>query len=94
MYLISYDISSDRLRSKVAKELQNYGRRVQYSVFECRVSRGQYQELYGKLCRLTANMEDGSIRFYELCENCEKKLRLIGEPSVQDGQEDDGVIVI
>ena len=34
MYLISYDITKDKVRRKVDKELENYGRRVQFSVFE------------------------------------------------------------
>ena len=36
MYIVSYDITSNKLRRKIAKELENYGVRVQYSVFECR----------------------------------------------------------
>ena len=34
MYLILYDIESDKLRTKFAKYLKKYGRRLQYSVFE------------------------------------------------------------
>jgi CRISPR-associated protein Cas2 len=32
-YLIAYDISDDIRRTKVAKKLESYGDRVQYSVF-------------------------------------------------------------
>lgn len=32
-YLVAYDISDDRRRARVAKCLQTYGDRVQYSVF-------------------------------------------------------------
>ncbi|QOC94196.1 CRISPR-associated endonuclease Cas2 [Micromonospora craniellae] len=32
-YLIAYDISDDVRRTKVAKKLESYGDRVQYSVF-------------------------------------------------------------
>lgn len=34
MYLIVYDIQSNKLRSHFSKFLKRYGRRVQYSVFE------------------------------------------------------------
>ena len=34
MFLIVYDIESDRLRSKFSNFLKRYGRRLQYSVFE------------------------------------------------------------
>lgn len=32
-YLVAYDIADDRRRSRIAKQLQEYGDRVQYSVF-------------------------------------------------------------
>lgn len=33
MYLVVYDIQSDKLRTKFAKFLEQYGVRIQYSVF-------------------------------------------------------------
>ena len=36
-YLVAYDISDDCCRSHVAKILQHYGERLQYSVFLLRV---------------------------------------------------------
>ena len=34
MYLVLYDIESDKLRARFSKYLEKYGRRLQYSVFE------------------------------------------------------------
>lgn len=34
MFLVVYDIASDKLRTKFSKYLSKYGRRLQYSVFE------------------------------------------------------------
>lgn len=34
MLLISYDIANDKLRTRFAKFIKKYGRRVQYSVYE------------------------------------------------------------
>jgi CRISPR-associated protein Cas2 len=34
-YLISYDIANDKRLRRVAKCLESYGTRLQYSVFEC-----------------------------------------------------------
>lgn len=34
-YLVSYDIPETRRRTKLAKILEDFGDRVQYSVFEC-----------------------------------------------------------
>ena len=53
MMLVTYDVARDekgekRLR-KVSKILENYGQRVQYSVFECLVDPSQWVELKNKL---------------------------------------------
>ena len=34
MLLISYDIANDKIRTKFAKFIKKYGRRIQYSVYE------------------------------------------------------------
>ena len=94
MYVVSYDIVSDRLRSKIAKTLEGYGTRIQYSVFECRLSEKKYKELYGKLMQLMTGVEEGSIRFYSLCGNCERKIRTIGQTAGHTEQVLEEVIVI
>ena len=35
IYLVSYDITSNKLRRKIEKTLKNYGFRIQYSIFQC-----------------------------------------------------------
>lgn len=78
MYVISYDLSNNKLRNKVAKELENYGRRVQYSVFECRISKKQMEQLYEKLLPIMQKEPEGNIRIYRLCMNCEEQIQTIG----------------
>ena len=82
MMLVSYDVARDekgekRLR-KVAKTLENYGQRVQYSVFECLVEPAQWVELKVKLQK-EINPEYDSLRFYSLGANWEKKVEHIGQ---------------
>ena len=77
-YVISYDISSNKIRNKVASELTNYGKRVQYSVFECTLTTEKFRVLYQKLLSLCCGEESDSIRIYLLCESCTKKIRTIG----------------
>lgn len=56
LVLITYDVSTvdaagrKRLR-RVAKECQNYGQRVQNSVFECIVDAGQFLALKERLIK-------------------------------------------
>lgn len=94
MYVISYDISSDSIRTKIAKELSNYGRRIQYSVFECELDKSRFQKLYSSLCQLAASMENGNIKIYQICENCQKKIQIIGIPNSDEKYKTEEVIVI
>ena len=93
MYVVSYDIVSDRLRSKVAKVLLGYGKRVQYSVFECHVSQKNFEELYKKLALLMVDVDEGSIRVYRLCGKCEQEIQELGLPKEEISILDDTVIV-
>jgi CRISPR-associated protein Cas2 len=70
MILITYDINTEtpagqkRLR-KVAKACQNYGQRVQNSVFECLLDPAQLTQLRHRLTELI-DVEKDSLRFYNL----------------------------
>lgn len=79
IYLISYDIPSNRLRNKIASCLEMYGIRVQYSVFECELSEKQYEAIYIKLKGLLNGEDNAEILFYPLCKKCREKRAEIGE---------------
>ncbi len=70
LYLISYDVCSttkkgaSRLR-RVAKHCENYGVRVQNSVFECEMSYDVYLSMRQKLIELIDPNED-SVRIYPM----------------------------
>ena len=49
LYLISYDVSDDNQRRHVMEALKDFGRRVQYSVFECNLDEKALEELVGRL---------------------------------------------
>lgn len=80
IYVVSYDIASDRIRTKLAKLLEGYGVRIQYSVFECKLTDKRFRKLYSEVFKLTAEEESGNVRFYALCANCEKRIVTIGKP--------------
>ncbi|MCW5864679.1 MAG: CRISPR-associated endonuclease Cas2 [Anaerolineae bacterium] len=61
---ISYDISDDRRRNKIARALEGYGYRVQFSVFECEVDQRQYLKLQRELRRMVRSELLESVRFY------------------------------
>ncbi|GEM_PF-121842 len=74
---VCYDIPDDRRRTKVMKTLEGYGRRVQYSVFECELRPADLDKLKARLGALIQKEED-DIRFYDLCENCQGKVTTLG----------------
>ena len=75
--VVAYDIPDDRRRLKVAKVLLGYGERMQYSVFECRVTKVEYLRMKERLDELIEPEED-AISFYFLCESCRGKIERIG----------------
>ena len=64
-YIVAYDITCDKRRRKVANLLEGYGRRVQYSVFECVLSESKYIELQKRL-KKRVNLAEDNLRFYPL----------------------------
>lgn len=80
LYLITYDIGSNKTRTKVHRLLSAYGQWVQYSVFECHLNKLQKVNLQHKLQTLIDTDTD-NVRFYPLCQACLKRVEItIGEP--------------
>jgi CRISPR-associated protein Cas2 len=68
--LVTYDIATtttqgQRRLHKVAKICEGYGVRVQYSVFECRLSNAAIEKLKTALLDIIDTTED-SIRIYQI----------------------------
>ena len=63
LVLVVYDIPDDKRRAKLATFLEGYGRRVQYSVFECFLSLAEMEQLYGQIKR-RVNADDDDVRLY------------------------------
>ena len=82
LVLITYDVNTEssagrtRLR-KVAKQCENYGRRVQNSVFECILDQAQCVMLKSLLSDIIDEEVD-SLRLYYLGNKCQTKVEHIG----------------
>ena len=89
--IVSYDVATSdnggqrRLR-RVARACQDYGQRVQFSVFECIVDPAQWTKLKERLIS-EINAEKDSLRFYYLGSNWKRRVEHIGakEPFDQEG---------
>lgn len=87
MVLVTYDVSTTdsagarRLR-RVARACQDYGQRVQFSVFEIEVDGAKWAVLKQRL-RDEIDTDRDSLRFYYLGLNWQRKVEHVGaKPSV------------
>jgi CRISPR-associated protein Cas2 len=88
MVLICYDVDTTtaggqkRLR-KVAKMCEDYGQRVQNSVFECLLDAAMLKQLKHRLTELVDTDKD-SLRFYYLGDNWKPRVEHIGAKASMD----------
>lgn len=89
--LVTYDVATDspegrrRLR-KVAQACQDFGQRVQKSVFECSVNDMQHEEIVRRLVAIIKQDED-SLRVYRLIEPRDKHVEVYGVDTSVDFDE-------
>ena len=88
MVLITYDVNTEtaagqkRLR-KVAKQCQNYGQRVQNSVFECILDPARLKQLQASLEKLI-DPEKDSLRYYYLGDEWRSRVVHVGAKASLD----------
>ncbi len=75
--VVCFDISSDRTRRQATRVLEDYGTRVQKSVFECRMGERQFVELRYRMSQLDLAAGD-LVRYYTLCRACQAKVEFTG----------------
>ena len=77
LYVIAYDIPSDKRRTKLHKMLSGYGQWTQFSLFECYLTEKEYLRLRQRIDQHLNSQQD-SVRFYPLCAACEGKVETVG----------------
>jgi CRISPR-associated protein Cas2 len=88
LVLVSYDVNTasatgQRRLRRVARACQDFGQRVQYSVFECEVDPAQWTELRTRLVR-EIDAERDSLRFYFLGANGQRRIEHVGAKPTLD----------
>jgi CRISPR-associated protein Cas2 len=73
-YLISYDVRDDKRLRKVAKLMEGFGTRLQYSVFRCHLSERDVERLRWELGAIME--QEDALLVIGLCEACVKRIRL------------------
>jgi CRISPR-associated protein Cas2 len=88
MVLITYDVNTEteagkKRLHKVAKQCENYGQRVQNSVFECVIDPARFKQLQAKLVKLI-DQEKDSIRYYYLGDEWRSRVEQVGVKTSYD----------
>ena len=95
LVLVTYDVETveadgQRRLRHIAETCENYGLRVQKSVFECRVNPAEWERLKATLLKMY-DAEKDSLRFYFLGSNWERRVEHYG---VCDAPDIDGTLII
>ena len=95
MVLITYDVNTETAEGKkrlhkVAKQCQNYGQRVQNSVFECILDPARLAQLKDKLEKIIDKEKD-SIRYYYLGDEWRKRVEHVG---AKPGMDLEGTLMV
>jgi CRISPR-associated protein Cas2 len=77
--LVVYDIPDNKRRTKLAKFLEGYGRRVQFSVFECFLTLDEMRLLHRLVQERVVPSED-NVRFYWIASDSLMQVLTIGSP--------------
>ncbi|MCS7079427.1 MAG: CRISPR-associated endonuclease Cas2 [Chloracidobacterium sp.] len=77
LFVVAYDVVSDRRRNLLRKTLMRYGAPVQYSVFECRLTPERLAMLQDEVRRIILPAVD-SIIYVEFCKGCARTTRNLG----------------
>lgn len=93
--LITYDVATvdkdgQRRLRRVAKACENWGQRVQNSVFECKLDPAQYVRLKAQLGEIIDPRTD-SLRFYLLGREWHRRVEQIGKDRAIDP---DGPLIV
>jgi len=86
MIIVSYDFSSDKVRTRFSKFLKQFGEKVQYSVYKIKNSQRILDNI---LTEIELTYKKGfkntdSVLIFQVCERCQKKIIKYGSASHTD----------
>ena len=77
LVVIAYDVSDPKRLAKVASVCEDFGVRVQYSIFECHLEPEAFNELWLRLLGLLDEKEDRLVA-YKIDARCAKETETAG----------------
>ncbi len=83
-YLVCFDIVDNRMRRQTVKVIENYGCRVQKSVFECPgLTEEQFIKMKTRIEDCIDHTED-NVRYYHICRGCVRRIENSGVTLITD----------
>jgi CRISPR-associated protein Cas2 len=83
--VIGYDISQDGRRARVSATLQQWGERVQRSVFICQLDEDQLRDVLRRVGEIIDPLVD-SVYAFRQCATCWDAVVVLGQATVQDDE--------
>ncbi len=77
VFLIAYDITSNRRRTRLHTYLKEFGLNTQKSVFECDIEPDLLRQVLASAAMVIDRSTD-SVRCYRLCSHCLKRVVVSG----------------
>jgi CRISPR-associated protein Cas2 len=77
LHLVAYDIREPRRLRRVAKVCEDYGIRVEYSVFECDLAEDNFRQLWKEL-KDEIDEDEDCILAYKICGKCVSFIESMG----------------
>ncbi len=77
LMVVAYDITDPRRLARIAKYCEDFGGRVQYSVFEVRLNQDQFETFWNGLVKRMDEKSDRIVA-YRVCNECARKIRSAG----------------
>lgn len=77
LMVVAYDIRDEKRLLRVAKHCEDFGVRIQYSVFECRMDADAFDLFWHGLCGIIDQDEDRIVA-YRICLQCARSIHSAG----------------
>lgn len=75
--LVAYDITDSKRLHRAAKVCEDWGVRIQYSVFECRLDARDFDQFWIELTEVIDPTVDRIVG-YKICAKCAREIRSLG----------------
>ena len=83
LIVVAYDITDQHRLPRIAEICEDYGVRVQYSVFECRLEADKFDRFWNDLLATIDSSTDRLVA-YRVCVACARQIRSAGTQTHQE----------